>query len=53
MMFIEILESDRITHVSQNGNREFLFLFICICVNNIVFLSTLIYKNNSGSLQDI
>ena len=50
---MEVLESDRIIHMSQDRNREFFFLFICICADNTALLSTFIYKDNSGSLQDI
>ena len=50
---VEVLESDRITHVSQDKNREFFSLFIYIYADNIVFLFIFIYKNNSGLLQDI
>ena len=53
VMSVEILESDRITYASQNGNREFFSLFIYICINNIALPSALIYKNNSKLLQDI
>ena len=50
---IKALESGRITHTSQNGSREFLSLLACIYINNTALPSTLIYKGNSRSLQDI
>ena len=49
-MFIEVLKLDKITYVSQDGNREFFFLFIYICADNITLPFVFIYKNDSGLL---
>ena len=53
MVSIKVLKSDRITYTSQDENREFFFLFICIYTDNIALLPALIYKDNSRSLQNI
>ena len=53
VMSVEALKSGRIIHASQDGSREFLFLLACICVNNTALPPVLIYKGDSGSLQDI
>ena len=49
---VEALESGRITHASQDGSREFLSLLACICADNTALPPALIYKGDSGSLQD-
>ena len=43
----------KLFEVFQNGFCEFVLFLIYICVNNIVLLLALIYKNKSHDLQDI
>ena len=50
IMSLKAYESNRITHALQNNNREFISLLTCICVNDIVLLFVLIYRNKS--IQD-
>ena len=50
VVFMEVLKSGRITHISQNRNREFLSLLACICTDNTALPSVLIYKNDFGLL---
>ena len=52
-MSVKILKSNKITHASQDENKKFFFLLVCIYVNNITLSPALIYKDDSGSLQDI
>ena len=40
----------RITHVSQNGNKEFISLFIYIYADESVFSLIFIYKGDSRTL---
>ena len=47
IMSLDAYESDRIIHVLQNGNREFMNLVTCICVNNIALSFALIYQDES------
>ena len=49
---VKTLKSDRITHINQNKNKEFLSLFVCICADNTALPPTFIYKDNFKSLQD-
>ena len=49
---LEALYSGRITHVSQDGNREFLSLLISICTDGSALPPALIYKGDSNTLQD-
>ena len=42
---LEAYESDRITHALQNDNRDFIRFLTYICVNDIVLLFALIYRN--------
>jgi hypothetical protein len=51
-MSLEALESGRITHVSQDGNREFISLLVCIAADGTALPPALIYKSDSGVLQD-
>ena len=51
-MSLEALESGRITHASQDGNREFISLLACIGADGTALPPALIYKGNSGILQD-
>ena len=50
MISVEVLESGRIIHASQDRNKEFFFLFVYIYTDNTAFLSTFIYKNDSRLL---
>ena len=47
----DALEQGRITHTSQDGNREFISLLACICADGTALPPALIYKGNEG-LQD-
>ena len=51
-MSLETLESGRITHASQDGNREFISLLACIGADGTALPPALIYKGDSGILQD-
>jgi hypothetical protein len=44
IMSLEALRSGRITHASQDNNREFLSLLACIGADGDVLPPTLIYK---------
>ena len=48
----EALEQGRITHAGQDGNREFITLLACICANATYLPPSLIYKRESGTMQD-
>ena len=50
---VEALESGRITHASQDGNREFISFLACICADGSTLPLALIYSGKSGTLQDI
>ena len=52
IMSLEALESGRITHASQDGNREFISLLACIGADGTALPPALIYKGDSGILQD-
>ena len=52
IMTLKALLNERITHTSQNGNREFISLLACVCANGTRLPPTLIYKGMSGALQD-
>jgi hypothetical protein len=45
-------ESGRITGVSQDGNREFISLLACVSAIGVALLPALLYKGESGDLQD-
>ena len=49
-MSFETLYSNRITHVSQDGNREFLNLLVSIYTDENALLSALIYKEDFKTL---
>lgn len=49
---LEVLESGRITHASQDGSREFISLLACIRADGTALPPALIYKGDSGTLQD-
>ena len=51
-MTTETLLSGRIKFATQDGSREFLSLLVCICADGIYLPPSLIYKSESGSLQD-
>jgi hypothetical protein len=51
IMSRDALEQGRITHASQDGNREFISLLACICADGTALPPALIYKGNGG-LQD-
>jgi hypothetical protein len=48
----EALEQGRITHAGQDGNREFITLLACICADATYLPPSLIYKGESGTMQD-
>ena len=52
IMTLEALLSGRIKYASQDGNREFLSLLACICADGTALPPALIYKSDSGKLQD-
>ena len=52
IMALEALLSSRITHASQDGSREFISLLACICADGSALPPALIYKGDSGTLQD-
>lgn len=52
LMTLEALESGRITHASQDGSREFISLLACIGADGVTLPPALIYKGDSGTLQD-
>jgi len=45
-------ESGRITAASQDGNREFISLLACVSAIGIALPPALLYKGESGDLQD-
>jgi hypothetical protein len=51
-MFLEILNSGRITKNIINSNREFISLFEYINILGDWILSLLVYRNSSIDLQD-
>ena len=52
IMTLEAFESGRITHASQDGSREFISLLACIGADGVALPPALIYKGESGTLQD-
>lgn len=52
LMTKEALDSGRITNASQDGSREFISLLACICADETALPPALIYKGDSGSLQN-
>ena len=51
-MTTEALASGRITHANQDGNREFISLLACIGADRTALPPALIYRSDSGTLQD-
>ena len=49
-MVFETLFSNRITHVSQDGSRKFISLFIYIYANELALPLAFIYKEDSETL---
>jgi hypothetical protein len=52
VMSKEALESGQITHASQDGSREFISLLACISADGVALPPLLIYRGDSGTLQD-
>lgn len=52
IMTLEALESERITHASQDGSREFISLLACISALGVVLPPALIYRGEARILQD-
>ena len=52
IMTLKALLSGRITHASQDGSREFLSLLAYIYTDKSALPPALIYKEDSGLLQD-
>lgn len=52
IMSKEALENGRITHASQDGSREFISLLACISADGVALPPSLIYRGDSGTLQD-
>ena len=52
VMSKEALESGQITHASQDGSREFISLLACISADGVALPPSLIYRGDSGTLQD-
>jgi hypothetical protein len=42
----------QLINASQNGSREFIILLIIICADRLRILYALIYKSESGAIQD-
>jgi hypothetical protein len=51
-MSIEALHSGRVKNARQDGNREFISLLACICIDGTTLLAGLIYKGILYDLQD-
>ena len=51
-MTTEALLSGRIKFATQDGSREFLSLLACICADGTYLPPSLIFRSDSGSLQD-
>ena len=51
-MSIEALKNGRIQYTYKDGSREFISLLAYISVNGTALPPSLIYKGESGSLQD-
>ena len=51
-MSIEALKNGRIQYICEDGSREFINLLACISANGTTLPLSLIYKGESGSLQD-
>jgi hypothetical protein len=45
-------ESGRITGASQDSNREFISLLACVSAIGVALPPALLYKGESGDLQD-
>lgn len=52
IMSCEALETGRIPYASQDGNREFISLLACISATGVALPPALIYKGDSGTLQN-
>ena len=50
ILSLEALFFRRITHASQDGNREFITLLACISATSIALLLAIIYQSKSSSL---
>jgi hypothetical protein len=48
----EAFEQGRITHAGQDDNREFITPLSCICADATYLPPSLIYKGESGTIQD-
>ena len=53
IMTLHALKSERIIGASQDGSREFISLLACICADGTALPPALIYKGDSGDLQDL
>ena len=51
-MSLDTLKSGRIQYASKDGSREFISLLACISADGTALPPSLIYKGDSGSLQD-
>ena len=51
-MSIEALKNGRIQYACEDGSREFISLLACISADGTALPPSLIYKGESGSLQD-
>ena len=51
-MSIEALKNGRIQYAYKDNSREFISLLACISANETALPPSLIYKGESGSLQD-
>ena len=52
IMAREAFQQGRITHAAQDGNREFITLLACVCADTTYLPPSLIYKGESGLMQD-
>ena len=52
IMTREAYDNGRVTHASQDGNKEFISLLACVGADGTVLPPALIYKGSSGDLQD-
>ena len=49
---MEAVRSGRIQYASEDGSREFISLLACICADSTSLPPSLIYKGDSGNLQN-
>jgi hypothetical protein len=47
----ESLKTAQCKYTYQDGNREFISLLACICIDGTTLLSALIYQSNSYDIQ--